>query len=77
MPDRAIIEALKAENARLIALLESHGIDWRLPPPDLLVEPQLREELIDLGRTPRFVEDVGYAPAWLSCHGRSGCRGHR
>ena len=22
-----------AENARLIALLESHGIEWRLPPP--------------------------------------------
>lgn len=58
MPDRATFEALKAENARLIALLESHGIDWRLP-PNLLVEPQLREELIDLRRTPRFVEDVG------------------
>jgi hypothetical protein len=24
--------AFQAENARLIALLESHGIEWRLPP---------------------------------------------
>ncbi|WP_347987803.1 hypothetical protein [Methylomonas sp. AM2-LC] len=23
---------LQAENARLIALLENHGIEWRLPP---------------------------------------------
>lgn len=27
------ISALQAENSRLIALLESHGIEWRLPPP--------------------------------------------
>ena len=26
------LAALQAENARLIALLESHGIEWRLPP---------------------------------------------
>jgi hypothetical protein len=26
-------EALRAENARLISLLESHGIEWRVPPP--------------------------------------------
>ncbi len=26
------ISALKAENARLISLLESHGLEWRLPP---------------------------------------------
>lgn len=25
------LEALRAENARLISLLESHGIEWRLP----------------------------------------------
>ena len=29
------LEDLKAENARLIALLESHGIEWRQPPEDL------------------------------------------
>lgn len=27
-----LLVALKAENTRLIALLESHGIEWRLPP---------------------------------------------
>ena len=27
------LERQRAENARLIALLESHGIEWRLPPP--------------------------------------------
>jgi hypothetical protein len=26
------IDALRSENARLISLLESHGIEWRLPP---------------------------------------------
>lgn len=29
------LEDLKVENARLIALLESHGIEWRQPPEDL------------------------------------------
>ncbi|HUM08422.1 MAG TPA: hypothetical protein VLT37_06045 [Acidocella sp.] len=32
--------ALQAENARLIALLESHGIEWRLPH---LIAPVTRE----------------------------------
>jgi superfamily II DNA or RNA helicase len=31
MIDHAALVALQAENARLIALLESHGIEWRLP----------------------------------------------
>lgn len=31
------MEVLRAENTRLIALLESHGIDWRLPQPTPLV----------------------------------------
>ncbi|HMQ71772.1 MAG TPA: DEAD/DEAH box helicase, partial [Rubrivivax sp.] len=41
MADRDELSALRAENSRLIALLESHGIEWRAkpqpsPPP---VEP--------------------------------------
>lgn len=33
MPDdKTSLAALQVENARLIALLESHGIEWRLPP---------------------------------------------
>src|SRR5215472_5720831 len=31
MADHDAFAALQAENARLIALLELHGIDWRLP----------------------------------------------
>jgi superfamily II DNA or RNA helicase len=34
------LEALVAENARLIALLESHGIEWRLPPQPVPVAAQ-------------------------------------
>jgi hypothetical protein len=31
--DQALeLKGLQAENARLVALLESHGIEWRLPP---------------------------------------------
>ncbi len=31
MADRDELTALRAENSRLIALLESHGIEWRAP----------------------------------------------
>ena len=31
MSDDDLVEQLRAENARLIALLETHGIEWRLP----------------------------------------------
>ncbi len=31
MSDGDLLEQLRAENARLIALLETHGIEWRLP----------------------------------------------
>jgi len=31
MADRDELSALRAENARLIALLESRGIEWRVP----------------------------------------------
>ena len=33
MADRDELSALRAENSRLIALLESHGIEWRAKPP--------------------------------------------
>jgi len=32
MTERAAFDTLQAENARLVALLESHGIAWRAPP---------------------------------------------
>lgn len=35
MPDHDDLAALRAENVRLVALLESHGIEWRLPQEEL------------------------------------------
>lgn len=42
MPNRDELSALRAENARLIALLESHGIEWRPLQPAVCVarEPE-------------------------------------
>ena len=34
-----LLEHLRAENARLIALLEAHGVEWRLPVESPKVEP--------------------------------------
>jgi superfamily II DNA or RNA helicase len=39
MLDHDDLAALRAENARLIALLESHGVAWRLPPPPVSTPP--------------------------------------
>jgi hypothetical protein len=35
MPDQDLLSKLQAENARLVALLESHRIEWRQPPVSL------------------------------------------
>ena len=42
MPDRDDLSALRAENARLVALLESHGIEWHPSQPAIIVarEPE-------------------------------------
>lgn len=37
MTDPSAVSALQAENVRLIALLEAHGIEWRLSQPAVLV----------------------------------------
>jgi len=39
MPDPSILINLQTENARLIALLEAHGIEWRIPPKPEAVTP--------------------------------------
>lgn len=41
MPDQDLLAKLQAENARLIALLESRGIEWRPPPPAALEPSRL------------------------------------
>lgn len=54
MTEREAFAAIEAENARLVALLESHGIEWRMPlSPDarpVSVEPA-PEELPELQRS--------------------------
>ncbi len=40
MPENDALATLLSENARLIALLESHDIDWRLPPQPLATVPE-------------------------------------
>ena len=44
MTDSAAFAALHAENARLIAQLESHGIEWRQPQPQPLSDVRARPE---------------------------------
>ena len=39
MSERDQLTALQAENARLIALTDGHGIEWRLPPEPIPPEP--------------------------------------
>ena len=39
MIERDPLAALQSENTRLIALLEDHGIAWRLPPEPTPPEP--------------------------------------
>ena len=39
MIERDQLAALQGENARLIALLDGHGIEWRLPPVPIPPEP--------------------------------------
>ena len=42
--DQALeLKALQAENSRLIALLEIHGIEWQLPPQAIVVAAQESE----------------------------------
>ena len=36
--DGSLLTAAQAENARLIAMLEAHGIEWRLPPEPVPVK---------------------------------------
>lgn len=42
-------EVLRAENARLISLLESHGIEWRLPPQPIKPIPEPEPLRLSIG----------------------------
>ena len=41
MVDRELLAMLQAENARLVALLETHGIVWQSPPKPVVVQAEL------------------------------------
>jgi hypothetical protein len=41
MIEREQLAALQTENARLLALLDGHGIEWRLPPEPPPIGPVL------------------------------------
>lgn len=74
------LERLRAENARLVSLLEANGVEWRLPPasaPQVQAEPEgqrlsTAEKLVLFRRLFRGRDDV-YAVRWESkATGKSG-----
>ena len=66
---------LRSENARLVALLDAHGIDWRAPSPGTLESEPLRlntdEKIALFRRLFRGRTDV-YPVRWESKAGKSG-----
>ncbi|WP_277373385.1 DEAD/DEAH box helicase family protein [Pseudomonas sp. AA-38] len=82
MSDGDLLEQLRTENARLIALLETHGIEWRLPVerpepeqtaalPPLVPVLNTDEKLALFKRLFRGRADV-FALRWESKAGKSG-----
>lgn len=78
MRDLGEIAALRAENARLIALLEAHGIEWRQPPE--LQRTELEQEASPLSTAEKVAlfrdlfrgRDDVYPVRWESRKGHSG-----
>lgn len=66
---------LRSENARLVALLDSHGIDWRVPSPSAFESEPSRlstdEKITLFRRLFRGRADV-YPVRWESKAGKSG-----
>lgn len=56
MDESAKLENYRAENARLIALLEAHGIDWQKPANLVSVQPSSKESEISKLSTDKKVE---------------------
>ena len=44
------VDVLREENTRLISLLESHGIEWRLPPPPAAPPPEPEPSRLTTGQ---------------------------
>ena len=64
------IEQLRRENARLIGLLEAHGIAWRFSEP--AKGPSSTQEKVTLFRSLFHGRHDVYALRWQSRSGRSG-----
>ena len=89
MTEREAFEALQAENARLVALLESHGIAWHAPPaaasPAVPIASVPAPEPASPGPSLSTAEKVAlfrrlfrgrtdvYPLRWESANGTSGC----
>lgn len=79
MTDAKLLAKLQAENARLIALLDAHGVDWRLPEPVRIqvAQIELSQQLNTDGKVALFRSlfrgraDV-YPIRWESKAGKSG-----
>ena len=79
MTDAKLLAKLQAENARLIALLDAHGVDWRLPEPVRIQVAQIEpsQQLNTDGKVALFRSlfrgraDV-YPIRWESKAGKSG-----
>ncbi|MHC8369736.1 TOTE conflict system archaeo-eukaryotic primase domain-containing protein [Pseudomonas sp. MDT1-85] len=80
MIDTSLVAKLRAENARLVALLDAHGIEWR-PPAELvkiaIVQAEQSQQLDTVGKLALFRSlfrgrtDV-YPIRWESKAGKSG-----
>nr|WP_314480597.1 DEAD/DEAH box helicase family protein [uncultured Pseudomonas sp.] len=80
MIDTSLVAKLKAENARLVALLDAHGIDWRLPAEPVKIEVVQAEHTQQFGTEAKLAlfrslfrgrTDV-YPIRWESKAGKSG-----
>ncbi|POF41275.1 DEAD/DEAH box helicase [Pseudomonas laurylsulfativorans] len=79
MTDAKLLAKLQAENARLIAMLDAHGVDWRLPEPVRIQVAQIEpsQQLNTDGKVALFRSlfrgraDV-YPIRWESKAGKSG-----
>jgi len=68
MNDATELSRLQAENARLIALLESHGVEWR-PQPTVVAAREPEPSTLSMKNHPRRAQaNRRIAVGKVSCH---------
>lgn len=78
--DSALMQKLRAENARLVALLEANGIEWRISAEPVAVVPAFPEHISVLGTEEKVALFCGlfkgrldiHALRWESTSGKAG-----